>query len=351
MLALRKVKPEAGAALVETELAAPGPGPGEVDVVVRAAGLCGSDLHAFAWDPGYAFMTDYLPVTIGHEFAGVVAAAGADVDAFAPGDRVVCWPTVVCGRCAGCRDGRPSACEARRIVGLHRDGGFAERVRVPAGTLRHVPPTLSFERAALCEPLSIAVNAVDLARLAPGDRVAVLGPGPIGAAAAFVARQRGARVLLIGLDDAARLALARTVADVATADLRETTLGAAVDAAFGGRCDRVIEATGAPVSVEEGLAALRPEGILVAAGIHAAACRIDLARFVREKKQLVGAHDTTEDAFAEALTMLTAHGDRLERLITHRLPLSRALEGFALARSRGAMKVMLHPEETEGTIQ
>jgi len=348
MLALRKTRPATGAELVETGFADRLPGPGMVEVAVSAAGICGSDLHAVAWESGYGFMAAHLPVTIGHEFAGTVTAVGAGVADRSTGERVVCWPTLTCGSCPGCVAGRPSACEARQIVGLHRDGGFAERARVPASTLHPIPEALAFERAALAEPLAIAVNAVDLAEIAPGDRVVVLGPGPIGAACAVVAQDRGAEVLLVGLNDAPRLEAAGRLGLARRHDLADGTLDAALTRAFGGRADRVIEASGAAASVGQGLAALRPEGLLVVAGIHARPAEIDLAQLVRGKKQMRGAHDTTPAAFAAALDLLTREGPRLDALITHRLPLSRALDALELARGGTAMKVLLHPDMTEG---
>ena len=348
MLALRKIRTGRGVDLVRTGFDGPEPGPGEVEVAIRAAGICGSDLHAAAWDPSYGFMEPFLPLTIGHEFAGAVTATGSGVAGLEVGDRVVCWPTVPCGDCDGCRAGRPSACEARRIVGLHRDGGFAERVRVPAGVLHRIPDALAFDRAALTEPLSIAVNAVDVAEVGAGDRVVVLGPGPIGAACAFVAQERGARVLLVGLNDGARLRIAERMGIAVTCDLSEQGLDAAVRETFGGRCDRVIEATGAAASVGQGLSVLRPEGIFVAAGIHAQPCELDLSRLVREKKQLRGVHDTTARAFAEAIALLARRGDALAHLITHRLPLAEGEAAFDLARGGGAMKVLLLPDQTKG---
>lgn len=346
MLALRKTRPMPGVELCETGFGGAPLPPGEVEIAVAATGICGSDLHAVHWDAGYAFMAERLPVTIGHEFSGRVVASGEGVRAPCIGARVVCWPTVTCGACRACAAGRPGFCEARRIVGLHRDGAFAARVRVPAANCFPIPGSLPDARAALAEPLAIAINAVAQSAMEPGERVVVLGPGPIGLAIAWVATQRGARVLLVGLRDAARLGLAREMGIPHTGDLDGTTLADLARGAFGGAgIDRVIEATGQPVSVEEGLALLRPGGVLVAAGIHGADARIDLAGLVRGKKQLRGAHDTTRGAFEEAIVLLDSHGAALERMITHRFPLSSAHEAFEAAASGAAMKVLLLPDD------
>jgi len=343
MLALRKSTAAFGADLVHVD-APPGPGAGRVTIAVAAAGICGSDLHAFEWTPGYGFMTAFMPVTLGHEFSGTVQVVGDGVTALAPGDRVTCWPTVPCGDCAACSAARPQHCQGRRIVGLHADGAFAEQVVVPADNCRRLPDGLPLTVAALAEPLAVAVNAVDVAELGPGDRVVVLGPGPIGISIAFVAQLRGAAVLLAGLDDAARLDLARRIGIRATADLCGGSLEAAVRHAFGGEADRVIEATGSARSVVDGLAALRSGGVLVVAGIHSGSLDLDLTGFVRSKKQLRAAHDTTSRAFDEAIRLLAVHAATLEALITHRRPLAEAGAAFELARSRQAMKVLLLPE-------
>lgn len=342
MIALRKTTAAFGAELVDVD-APDVASPGCVLVKVASAGICGSDVHAYEWTPGYEFMTAHMPVTIGHEFSGVISAVGTDVAHFSVGDRIVCWPTVACGKCPACAAGRPQHCASRAVIGLHRDGGFAECVEVPARNCFRVPESLNLELAALAEPLSISVNAVDVADVAPGDRVVVLGPGPIGLGAAWVAASRGADVLLAGFNDEPRLAIARSMGIARTADLATTTLEAAVLDAFGDKADRVIEATGIAASITDGLSVLRAGGILVAAGIHSRPIELDLTRFIREKKQLRAAHDTTSAAFSQALGLLAENAAVLARMITHRRTFSDAAEAFELARARQAVKVMLSP--------
>ncbi|MDS1137212.1 zinc-dependent alcohol dehydrogenase [Nitratireductor indicus] len=344
MLALRKAKPAFGAELADLPVPVHPPERGSVRIRVGAAGICGSDLHAYEWTGGYQFMERLMPLTLGHEFAGTVVEAGNGVSALAIGDRVVCWPTIFCGSCVGCIAGRPEECRSRRVIGLHCDGGFAEFVDVPEANCFRLPDEVPMDVAALAEPLAVSVNAVDLAEVGPGDAVVVLGPGPIGMAAAWVAQQRGADVLLAGFKDDARLDCARRLGLIRTADLASETLDAAVARVFGREADRVIEATGHAASVSDGLSVLRPRGIVVVAGIHHEACELDLTRFVREKKQLRGAHDTTERAFREAISLLVAHGPQLAPMISLRAPLSQAEGAFEKARSRTAVKVLLLPQ-------
>lgn len=349
MLALRKTQAAFGAELVR--LSAPAaPSRNCVLIEVAAAGICGSDVHAYEWTPGYEFMAAHMPVTIGHEFSGIVTAIGEDVTDIAPGARVVCWPTVACAACPACLAGRPQLCPERHVIGLHRDGAFAECVEVPARNCFTLPEGLDLETAALTEPLSVSVNAVDMADIAPGDRTVVLGPGPIGLGAAWVARQRGGDVLLVGFNDGPRLEIARAMGIAHTADLATQSLEEAVLSAFGAKADRVIEATGMSTSVGEGLLALRAGGILVAAGIHSKPLELDLTRFIREKKQLRAAHDTTGAALKEAIRLLGENAAVLSRMITHRKTLAQAAEAFELARARQAVKVMLSPR-MEGKIR
>jgi L-iditol 2-dehydrogenase len=343
MIALRKTAPAFGLELVSLDPPT-SPGEGQVLVKVAAAGICGSDLHAYEWSAGYEFMTDNLPVTVGHEFAGTITAVGQGVATLEVGERVVCWPTKTCGKCAACLSSEPQYCNARSIIGLHCDGGFADIVSVPANNCRSVPKELPLPIAALSEPLAVAVNAVDVADIQPGARVLVLGPGPIGLGIAWVASHRGAQVLVAGMNDPQRLSLAHEMGMRHAVDLAQTGLEQAVLDAFGQPVDRVIEATGVARSVSDGLAVLRPGGIFVVAGIHSAPLQIDLTRFVREKKQLRGAHDTTNQALSEAIRLLAENTSSLSKLITHRRSLSQAIEAFELARSREAVKVLLLPE-------
>ena len=342
MRALRKRTPGQGVALVDIAQM-PQPAAGEIAVTIHAAGICGSDLHAWAWDHGYDFMAPFLPLTLGHEFSGIVTDLGAGVDGLAVGDAVICWPTVTCGSCPACRKGRRAECVQRRVIGLHRDGGFAEQIVMPAANALRLPDGMPLDVAALAEPLAVSINALNVAGVQSGDRILVLGPGPIGMGIAVVAAARGAQVLLAGYDDGARLALARDLGVTACVDLAEADLDSAIATHFGDAPDIVLEATGRPASVLEGLRLVRSEGVLAVVGIHAEPLALDLNLLVRGKKQMRGCHDSTPAAFAEAIARLAETPALYAKMITHRLPLDRAEDGFALARNGTALKVMLFP--------
>ena len=174
-----------------------------------AAGICGTDLHIEAGE-----YPSVPPVTMGHEFCGVVAELGAGVDAAWLGARVTSETFYsTCGHCRWCRAGRPSICAERRSVGTHVDGAFAPRVRMPVRNLHRVPDALSDRAAAICEPLACVCNSLsDPASVDAGDEVLVIGPGAIGLLAAQVARANGGRVHVRGTPaDEARLELARSL--------------------------------------------------------------------------------------------------------------------------------------------
>ncbi len=178
------------------EVPVPEIGPADVLLKVGAASVCGSDVHqAYAthsWPVN-------IPVTLGHEFGGTIAASGREVTGFKEGDRVVSeTAAVICGTCLMCRTGRYNLCPTRKGFGYGVNGAMAEYVKVPARCLHHVPDTLPFELACLTEPHCVAYNSMcGNATIKPGDSVVVLGPGPIGLLCARMAALSGANPLIV----------------------------------------------------------------------------------------------------------------------------------------------------------
>jgi threonine 3-dehydrogenase len=334
MLAIRKAAPEPG--LVCREVEAPSLGrDDEVLVRVEAAGICGTDLHIADWTAGYEAMASAMPVTLGHEFAGRVERGPSELR----GQRVVIRPSVTCGRCEGCRQRGEDGCMARTGIGIRRNGGFASLASVPARNCVAVPDGLDPELAALTEPLTVAAQAVARAGTVEGKRVLVLGPGPIGLGVVLFAERAGAAALTIaGRDDAARLACARALGFADTRDALSDSEPLA-PAGF----DVIFEATGVPEVASAVQRLLAPGGVLVICGIHARPASFDLTAMVRLEQSVVGSYRAPVARWGEVVAAIAAAPERFRKLISHRLPLSEALDGFALMRSRAAIKVMLQP--------
>lgn len=343
MLALRKRQPNFGLELEEAPQPS-SPGTGEVTLRVEHVGICGSDVHAYEWTDGYGFMTPHLPVIMGHEFAGRVVAKGPGV-ALTEDAMVTVIPMVACGTCPACDRGDQRNCQRRQSIGLTRDGGFARHVTLPATNCLMLPEGVDSELGAMTEPLGVGCEAVLTGEVGLGDTVLVMGPGTIGQAIALFARAAGAgRVLIAGRADAPRFDVLRQLGftdllDVAEAPLRDLVM----QANAGHPVDIVIEATGYPPSIIDGLGVLRTAGVLVVAGIHPGPVSLPLTDFVRSRHQLRATHGCARPTWDRVLGMMARAPELLRPMITHRLPLERGLEGFELARQRAASKVMLRP--------
>ena len=243
-------------------------GPGTVLIRARAVGVCGSDLHM--WRDKQSWETR-LPVTLGHETAGVIAAVADDVEGWAVGDRVVCETAAsICGRCALCRTGRYNLCPWREGYGAVRDGAFGQLMLAEPRVLHRIPDNVTFEQAAMTEPFAVAYNAlVERAPLSPGDLVVIQGIGAIGALSLQVARLRGAgTVVVLGTPvDALRLEKARALGADRTVDITTEDAGAVVRSLGDGLgADLVVDATGVSIALQQGLDLVRPFGSIVKIG-------------------------------------------------------------------------------------
>ncbi|KKM10063.1 hypothetical protein SY88_15570 [Clostridiales bacterium PH28_bin88] len=342
MKALMKTKPLPGLELGEVPI--PRPQGQDVLIKVAATGICGSDIHIYEWTSGYEWLIPYFPLVLGHEFSGTVAETGSGVKNLSVGDRVVCIPGKPCGRCFYCLRGDQNLCVDRGSLGLRYWGSFAEYICVPEQNCLMIPGKLSFVVAALAEPLAVALNGLQLSGSGLADYVAVLGPGPIGLMVAYLAKQAGARrVILAGRPrDTGRLDIGRQLgADIATSAETGEVRGLVMEETGGIGADVVFEAAGSPAAVSEGLQLLRKGGTLVVVGIHAEPVSLWLNDIVRQEKKILGSYGSRPGLWRAVLEIL-AGGERVVgRLITHRFPLDKALQGFQAAHQPGTVKVMI----------
>ena len=335
MQALRTIRAANGGEPVDMPIPEP-LSPDEVLVRVIATGAGGSDLQVDDWTPSQAFMTDGLPVTLGHEFVGRIETGPQR------GRRVLVRPSVACGRCIACVQGRQDDCEHRSSIDLLRDGTFDPWVRVPLRNCVPIPATLSDELAALAEPMSIAMQALRVAGPVRGARVLVIGPGLVGQSIAVLARRAGAaQVVVSGFGDAARFGVLRRMGFAALVNMAEGDL-ATLAAPFtgGAEFDLVIEATGVPETIHDALPLLRRDGVVVVTGMHARPLQLDLTRLVRRQHQVRGSFRPAEADWAQTMLLLGELAGMIEPMLSHVLPGARAGRNQAPAYGSLAGKLM-----------
>ncbi len=315
------------------ELDDPRPAAGdEVVIRVMASGICGTDVHIYRGE----YIGGY-PVTPGHEFSGVVEAVGSSVTRFSAGDRVAVEPNISCERCDACRSNRQNFCENWQAVGVTRPGGMAQLVTAPEKVVFHVGD-IPFEQAAFMEPLSCVVHGVENAGVTLGDRVAVIGTGPIGMLLIRTARAWGAGRFSVADLSEERLAAARADgADAATTDLSSLP-----DDSF----DLVIDATGAPPVLSETVRLARPGGRILMFGVapQGKTAAVEPFQIFRKGLALFGAYTSRRNS-RQALELIRSGRVRVDDLVSHRLPLENLETGIRTVESRreNAMKVMIFP--------
>jgi threonine dehydrogenase-like Zn-dependent dehydrogenase len=321
------------------ERAEPGaPGPGQVLVRPQAVGICGSDFHYFLGEMGE--QAEY-PRVQGHEVGAVVEAVGPDCSrGLSAGDSVALHPLSHCGHCYPCRVGRTNVCDNFSLIGIHEDGGFQELLSMPEEL---VFPTSERrpQIAALAEPLSIAVRAVNRARLSEGEHAVVFGAGPIGQAIGLLAAERGASVLMIDPMEN-RLAIGAALG-AETLGWSDDVVDAAREWAGGEGAEVVFDATGAPEAIRAGFEAAVSAGRLVMVGMSHHDVPLRVFGFVDKELDVLGVSCCKGDEFGEAVRFVEHNGDRLENLITQEFPLERAPEAlrWAIDHPAEAMKVVI----------
>jgi threonine dehydrogenase-like Zn-dependent dehydrogenase len=325
----------------------PEPGPAEPGCVVvrpEAIGICGSDFHYFHGDLGSLTDDELYPRIQGHEFSAIVEDVGPDCPpALACGQRVAVWPVIACGSCHACLLGRGNACERIMLIGIHRDGALQQRLSIPAAQAFPVTGT-DARLTAFVEPMSIAVRTVVRGRVAAGERVLVLGAGPIGQAVAIAALDRGASVLMADRI-ASRLERGRSSgAGLALLEPGDDLVARAREWAGGELPEVVVEATGAQEPMRAALEAVAQTGRVLVVGLstHEVPLRIGALPF--RELDVLGVSTCNAEDFAEAAALVARRSSAVEPLITHEYALEEAPAAiaFAIGNPEQAMKVLVH---------
>jgi len=333
-------------ALEYTDVPDPSAGPGEVLIAVKACGICGSDVHGLDGSSGRRIP----PLVMGHEAAGVIAEVGEGGTGWKPGDRVTFDSTISCGRCYFCERGATNLCDSRRVLGVsceeyRQDGAFAEYVAVPARALYRLPDGLSFERASLVEPFSVAVHAVNRVGPRADEPALVAGAGVIGLCLVQALRAAGCRpIIAIDLQQD-RLDLARRVGADHTftpdaADLMpevmRLTEGRGVEAAF--------EAVGITPTLQLAIQCVRKGGAVGLVGNISPTAELPLQAAVTRELTLYGSC-ISRGEYADCLDMMSRGSLDPDPLISATAPLAEGAAWFQRLRERepGLVKVVLTP--------
>jgi L-iditol 2-dehydrogenase len=329
----------------------PEPGPGEVLVRVGFCGVCGSDIPRT-----FVKGTYHFPTICGHEFAGAVESCGRDVSEYRPGDRVVVFPLLWCGRCASCEKGNFVQCSDYDYYGSRRDGAFAEYVAVPPRNLLRVPDGVSLEAASMTEPAAVALHALKRAGGGfVGETVVVFGAGPIGLVAAQFARMMGAeRVVLFDLVPQ-KLAMAQRLGFALAFDPRQADPIEKVRQLTGGHGAEVcVEGAGVPATLRQAIAAARVGGRVVILGNPSADVLLPaplISQAMRRELDILGTWNSSfspagnNDDWHAVLSAAASGRLDLDSLVTHRVPLDQAWDALVMMRDQKEFfaKVLVRP--------
>ena len=328
------------------EVEIPKIGPREALIRVKAAGICGTDARIFKGNKKIP-----APRIIGHEFAGEIQEVGGEVKEWRVGDRVTVQPIIACGRCHCCLRGRFNICLTRPTIGYEYDGGFAEFVRIPGeaidrGNMIKLPDDVSFEDAAFSEPLSACVHGNEKARIRKGDRVWIMGDGPIGLTHVQLAALSGAGTIILSGTDPEKLRLGGKLGahhliqipqQDPLAEVKALTEGEGVEVA--------ITAASASRLIEDALqgGGLKKGGLLlIFAGVPPESlARIDPNRVHYQEYTITGSSGHSIENMRQAVALIHSRSFRVNPLISHRLPLEQVIEGIQMKERLEGLKHLI----------
>jgi threonine 3-dehydrogenase len=339
MKALVKSKRSEG--LWMEEVAEPSIGPNDVLIRVKKTSVCGTDLHIFNWDE-WAQKTIPVPLTIGHEFMGVIAKVGTSVKGYKVGDRVSGEGHITCGHCRNCRAGRRHLCRNTEGIGVHRNGCFAEFLSLPAENAFVVPDEIPDDIASTFDPLGNAVHTA-LSFDLIGEDVLITGAGPIGSMAASICRHVGARHIVVTDVNEYRLELAKKMGATKVVNPTKQSLSDVMkELKMLEGFDVGLEMSGNAQAFQSMLTAMNHGGRISILGIFPEPVAIDWSQVIFKGLQLKGIYGREMyETWYKMKTMLQSGLD-VSSVITHRLPASEFQKGFEILKSGKAGKIVLN---------
>ena len=338
MKSLVKSKAEVGIWLEDVEK--PECGYNDVLIKIKKTAICGTDMHIYNWDE-WSQKTIPVPMTVGHEFVGVINQVGDGVRGFSIGDRVSGEGHITCGHCRNCRAGRRHLCRNSQGVGVDRTGAFAEYLSIPAVNAFKLPDDISDDMASIFDPFGNAVHTA-LSFDLVGEDVLITGAGPIGIMAAAVCRHVGARHVVITDVNNYRLELAKSlgatcVVNVLDSDLSETMKNLAMTEGF----DVGLEMSGVPSAVRSMLKAMNNGGKIAMLGIPPSDMAVDWNSVIFKGLQIKGIYGREMFETWYKMVSLLQSGLDLSPIVTHRFAIDDFQKGFDIMQSGQSGKVIL----------
>jgi threonine 3-dehydrogenase len=338
MRALVKSRPEPGIWL--QDVPEPAVGPNDVKIGVRRASICGTDIHIYEWDD-WARKTVHVPLTLGHEFSGVVEEVGGEVRGYERGDRVSAEGHITCGYCRNCRAGRRHLCIHTVGVGVQRPGGFAEYVIIPASNVFKLPNEISDDLGAILDPFGNATHTA-LSFDLVGEDVLITGAGPIGVMACRIARFVGARHIVVTDVNEYRLDLARRMGASVALDARSGSIKATMRAlGMTEGFDVGFEMSGNPSALRDLIDAMHHGGNVALLGIPQENAAIDWSQVIFKGLTLKGIYGREMFETWYKMASMLQSGLSIAPVITHRFPFAEYAAAFATMRSGQSGKIIL----------
>lgn len=338
MKALGKLHPKRGIDLYEAPM--PTIGPRDVLVKISKTSICGTDVHIYEWDK-WAQNTIPVPMTVGHEFIGVIQEVGSEVTHLKKGDRVSGEGHVVCGTCRNCREGRRHHCRNTLGVGVNRTGCFAEYLSIPAENACIIPPDISDDIASLLDPLGNAVHTA-LSFDIVGEDVLITGAGPIGIMGAAIAKHIGARNVVITDINKERLDLAQKIEGVYPVhvpheDLNEVMKSLGIDEGF----EVGLEMSGSAVALDQMIDSMNHGGKIALLGIIPDDAGAAWTKIVFKSLVMKGIYGREMYATWHKMLNLLQSGLNIDPVLTHSFPIENYIEAFETMCSGKCGKVIL----------